>query len=108
MMRVFHWSTSDGSEFLTVIAVPSQPSQRHSDGARRVRIRVPVISGQGRNAALHKAVRHGEDNGDGNRRQRTRARPLQDRPRRNRSKYIGETERNLNRIFAAADEAEAL
>ena len=41
-------------------------------------------------------------------RQRPRPRPLQDRPLAVVSKYIGETEKNLERIFAEAQDSDAI
>ena len=49
-------------------------------------------------------LRHRQDDGGRGDRGRTGARPLRDRPRHGRDKYIGETEKNLDRIFDAADD----
>ena len=64
--------------------------------------------GLGISALFAGTERHGEDDGGRSACRRARARPLPHRPGPVVSKYIGETEKNLRRIFDAAEEGGAV
>ena len=78
------------------------------DGLRRLGLRRRERARPRHQRAVRGRERHRQDDGRRGARQRARARPLPHRPQPVVSKYIGETEKNLRRVFDAAEDGGAI
>ena len=90
---------------LREIVDPGRPA---GPGVRAVGVRGAPGPRAGHQRAVRRPARHRQDHGRRGPRRRARARPVPHRPVGVVSKYIGETEKNLRRVFDAAEQGGAI